>query len=181
MMIIFDISVKNLFNSNNRVSEWTSCSSPLPPTSTRMLASGVVAPPEWRRSRPGTRCRVSERKFQENKNEKLQRRHCIAELWSCVERLITEGKVGGAGLSDLNPPTFFNIYEAAEIKPTSVQVNRIIRKRDSKQPPGCFSTRWIQNRQNLFEPKIKCIRLSQAHIIYLSQTHRLHIGGGQRH
>ena len=39
-----------------------------------------------------------------------------------MERLITEGKVGGAGLSDLNPPTFFNIYEAAEIKPTSVQV-----------------------------------------------------------
>ena len=46
----------------------------------------------------------------------------VAELWSGVERLITEGKVGGAGLSDLNPPTFFNIYEAAEIKPTSVQV-----------------------------------------------------------
>lgn len=45
------------------------------------------------------------------------------ELWSGVERLITEGKVGGAGLSDLNPPTFFNIYEAAEIKPTSVQVS----------------------------------------------------------
>ena len=46
----------------------------------------------------------------------------VSELWSGVERLITEGKVGGAGLSDLNPPTFFNIYEAAEIKPTSVQV-----------------------------------------------------------
>ena len=46
----------------------------------------------------------------------------VSELWSAVERLITEGKVGGAGLSDLNPPTFFNIYDAAEIKPTSVQV-----------------------------------------------------------
>ena len=45
------------------------------------------------------------------------------ELWSSVERLISEGKVGGAGLSDLNPPTFFNIYEAAQIKPTSVQVS----------------------------------------------------------
>ena len=48
-------------------------------------------------------------------------------MWTGVERLITEGKVGGAGLSDLNPPTFFNIYEAAEIKPTSVQVNNILR------------------------------------------------------
>lgn len=55
--------------------------------------------------------------------EKEQARHQMQELWSGVERLISEGKVGGAGLSDLNPPTFFNIYEAAQIKPTSVQVN----------------------------------------------------------
>ena len=45
-----------------------------------------------------------------------------AELWAAVERLITEGKVGGAGLSDLNPPVFFSIYEQASIKPTSIQV-----------------------------------------------------------
>jgi len=55
--------------------------------------------------------------------EQEQARTQMQELWSAVERLITEGKVGGAGLSDLNPPTFFNIYQAAEIKPTSVQVN----------------------------------------------------------
>ena len=80
----------------------------------------------WRRSRPGSRCRVSEDR-EALKKRKLFKDDFIAELWSSVERLITEGKVGGAGLSDLNPRTFFNIYEAAEIKPTSVQVNSILR------------------------------------------------------
>lgn len=44
-------------------------------------------------------------------------------LWRGVERLIQEGKVGGAGLCDLHPPVFFRMYEEAAIKPSSVQVN----------------------------------------------------------
>ena len=39
-----------------------------------------------------------------------------------MEHLISEGKVGGAGLSDLHPPVFFSIYNEATIKPTSIQV-----------------------------------------------------------
>ena len=46
----------------------------------------------------------------------------VAELWRGVEHLISEGKVGGAGLSDLHPPVFFSIYNEATIKPTSIQV-----------------------------------------------------------
>ena len=48
--------------------------------------------------------------------------HRVAELWRGVEHLISEGKVGGAGLSDLHPPVFFSIYNEATIKPTSIQV-----------------------------------------------------------
>jgi len=55
--------------------------------------------------------------------EQEEPRQQMEELWAAVERLITEGKVGGAGLSDLNPPVFFSIYEQASIKPTSIQVN----------------------------------------------------------
>lgn len=47
----------------------------------------------------------------------------MLELWRGVEELIREGKVGGAGLCDLHPPVFFKIYQEAEIKPVSIQVN----------------------------------------------------------
>ena len=43
-----------------------------------------------------------------------------------MEHLISEGKVGGAGLSDLHPPVFFSIYNEATIKPTSIQVRCIL-------------------------------------------------------
>jgi len=54
---------------------------------------------------------------QEEAKEQLQK------LWKGVEQLIGEGKVGGAGLCDLHPPVFIQIYEEAEIKPVSIQVN----------------------------------------------------------
>ena len=44
------------------------------------------------------------------------------ELWKGVEQLITEGKVGGAGLCDLHPPVFVSIYQQATVKPISIQV-----------------------------------------------------------
>ena len=47
----------------------------------------------------------------------------LLKLWHGVEQLITQGKVGGAGLCDLHPPVFIKIYEEAEIKPVSVQVS----------------------------------------------------------
>ena len=47
----------------------------------------------------------------------------LFKLWHGVEQLITQGKVGGAGLCDLHPPVFIKIYEEAEIKPVSVQVS----------------------------------------------------------
>ena len=53
---------------------------------------------------------------QEEAKEQLQK------LWKGVEQLIGEGKVGGAGLCDLHPPVFIQIYEEAEIKPVSIQV-----------------------------------------------------------
>jgi len=50
-------------------------------------------------------------------------RASLAALWRGVEGLIREGKVGSAGLCDLHPPVFIRIYEEAEIKPSSIQVN----------------------------------------------------------
>jgi len=55
--------------------------------------------------------------------EQDEARQQLLELWRGVEHLISEGKVGGAGLSDLHPPVFFSIYNEATIKPTSIQVN----------------------------------------------------------
>jgi len=47
----------------------------------------------------------------------------LIDLWQGVEQLISDGKVGGAGLCDLHTPVFVNIYNQAAIKPTSIQVN----------------------------------------------------------
>ena len=47
----------------------------------------------------------------------------ISGLWRGVEQLITDGKVGSAGLSDLHPPVFISIYQEANVKPSQVQVN----------------------------------------------------------
>jgi len=44
-------------------------------------------------------------------------------LWQGVESMIREGKVGGAGFCDLRPSAFITLYDQADIKPTSVQVN----------------------------------------------------------
>ena len=49
----------------------------------------------------------------------------LLKLWHGVEQLITQGKVGGAGLCDLHPPVFIKIYDEAEIKPVSVQVSNL--------------------------------------------------------
>ena len=51
----------------------------------------------------------------------------ISELWRGVEQLISEGKVGSAGLSDLHPPVFISVYEQASIKPSGVQAMIIYR------------------------------------------------------
>ena len=53
-------------------------------------------------------------------------RNYYLELWKGVEQLITEGKVGGAGLCDLHPPVFVSIYQQAAVKPTSIQVSILI-------------------------------------------------------
>ena len=53
-------------------------------------------------------------------------RNYYLELWKGVEQLITEGKVGGAGLCDLHPPVFVSIYQQAAVKPTSIQVRILI-------------------------------------------------------
>ena len=82
----------------------------------------------------------------------------VSELWSAVERLITEGKVGGAGLSDLNPPTFFNIYQAAEIKPTSVQVTST----------GSVVT-WGQNSQTVLQRPVRH-KIEHMHLCVPNQT-----------
>jgi len=55
--------------------------------------------------------------------EQDEARQQLIELWRGVEQLISEGKVGSAGLSDLHPPVFISVYEQASIKPSGVQVN----------------------------------------------------------
>jgi len=47
----------------------------------------------------------------------------LEEVWREVEKLVKAGKVGGAGLCDLRPSVFIQLYNQAEIKPTSIQVN----------------------------------------------------------
>ena len=54
--------------------------------------------------------------------EQEEAREQLQKLWKGVEQLIGEGKVGGAGLCDLHPPVFIQIYNEAEIKPVSIQV-----------------------------------------------------------
>ena len=49
--------------------------------------------------------------------EAIQR---LLQVWRVVEQLIREGKVGEAGLCDLQPAVFISIYKQATIKPTSV-------------------------------------------------------------
>jgi len=56
-------------------------------------------------------------------DEQDEARQQLLELWKGVEQLITEGKVGGAGLCDLHPPVFVSIYQQATVKPISIQVN----------------------------------------------------------
>lgn len=55
--------------------------------------------------------------------EQDEARQQLLELWRGVEQLISDGKVGGAGLCDLHPPVFVSIFKEATIKPTSIQVN----------------------------------------------------------
>merc|ERR1712154_522503 len=40
-----------------------------------------------------------------------------------VEQLISDGRVGEAGLCDLHPPVFMHVYNMAQIKPISIQIN----------------------------------------------------------
>jgi len=47
----------------------------------------------------------------------------LLKVWQGVEQLIVEGKVGEAGLCDLHPPVFIHLYNQAEIKPISIQIN----------------------------------------------------------
>jgi len=55
--------------------------------------------------------------------EQAEAQDQLVKLWKGVEQLIQEGKVGGAGLCDLHPPVFIQVYEEATIKPISIQVN----------------------------------------------------------
>ena len=54
--------------------------------------------------------------------EQAEAQDQLVKLWKGVEQLIQEGKVGGAGLCDLHPPVFIQVYEEATIKPISIQV-----------------------------------------------------------
>jgi len=47
----------------------------------------------------------------------------LLKLWLAVEELIAQGKIGEAGLCDLHPPVFKYIYNNAQIKPISIQIN----------------------------------------------------------
>jgi len=47
----------------------------------------------------------------------------VLSLWKGAEELIRSGKVVSAGLCDLHPPVFTDIYQKAEIKPHSIQIN----------------------------------------------------------
>jgi len=55
--------------------------------------------------------------------EQEEAKEQLLKLWKGVEQLIQEGKVGGAGLCDLHPPVFIQVYEESTIKPISIQVN----------------------------------------------------------
>jgi len=55
--------------------------------------------------------------------EQEEAKEQLLKLWKGVEKLIQEGKVGGAGLCDLHPPVFIQVYEESTIKPISIQVN----------------------------------------------------------
>lgn len=55
--------------------------------------------------------------------EQAEAQSQLVNLWRGVEQLIEEGKVGGAGLCDLHPPVFIQVYDEATIKPISIQVN----------------------------------------------------------
>jgi len=47
----------------------------------------------------------------------------MSSLWKETEVLLEEGKVGAAGVCDLQPGVFISLYEKATRKPDSVQIN----------------------------------------------------------
>jgi len=47
----------------------------------------------------------------------------LLEVWRGVEQLVEDGQVQAAGLCDLRPSVFMELYKQARIKPTSIQIN----------------------------------------------------------
>jgi len=56
-------------------------------------------------------------------SEQEDARDQLLKLWQGVEQLISDGRVGEAGLCDLHPPVFMHVYNMAQIKPISIQIN----------------------------------------------------------